>query len=1148
MAVQFILGRSGSGKTALCMRSITDALLGGDDDCGGPGLALLVPEQATWQAERMILADPRISGFSRLRVLSFNRLMFHLLGGSAQGVRPEISRAGRQMVVHKILRENVDRLKTFGPTAHAPGLAAELTKTIIELHEYEQQPEDVAGLAEGVRRTRPEHPAADKFEDLALVYRSYLDFLDSRADVFANGDARLTVVRQHVGRADWLKGGRLWVDGFSSFTVQQRQLLIELMKVAGESAIALCVDPAGFDWQHPEADAIDPADLFNSTQRTYADLFEAVTKSKLQLREPVILGTPLRFASSPALGHVEKHLFACAASQKASAADAVRIVAAPSARTEMNWIAGEIQRLVRRENCRFRDIAVVVSDIASCQHYIEAAFREQSIPFFIDRPRPLTDHPVIELITSALQAALGGFAAADVTAFLKTRLTGVAAEEIDRLENYCLAHGINGEDWLAEDMWRFAPPQEVRFDAGDIDRIRRRAVAPLIQLKDALSPNGSEQGITAATFTRAVWECLERLQLPEQIARWCEDDPDDSQGHRQFYEKLVSLFDELNAVFADTLMPGKDFAAILTQAVAGLALKLIPSRLDQVLVGAIERSRHPNLGIVFIAGATQKAFPTPVVFDAILTDDDRHIAEDHDFELADRLSRQLACRQYLAYIAFTRPSRRLYVSYPTMDAEGKPLVRSGFVDHLMSLFCDLRPESCLDGGSQIDGVYSTQQLKRLLCEALGRDGHEGGRRDVLLQVYQRMCSHGDTLLADAAGSVRFALQYDNRATLDAAACEKLIGRTLAGSVTRLGTFAACPYKHFVRYMLHIDTRTLFRFEPVDLGMFYHRVLERLHRALDAAGEDLASVEADALLALCRAQIAAIVQGDAFLANFRSRGAHNAYILDSAARTVEACVAGLAEMSRAGRFRQKASELRFGTGDGDLPPCRFDVADGRTVMLRGSIDRVDIAESDGRQIALVFDYKRREQAVSWARLFHGLDMQLAVYMLALQGACVAGRTIDAVAGAFFVPIEAAPGAEAISGIDAQMAKFAYKVKGIVDGQFAALLDDAPERNWNRYYNFAYDKDGEPYSYFAKTGALRTQQFDAVLAAAKGKILDVAQSIFAGEIAIRPYRMAKASPCGHCDYAPLCRFDWQINTYNALEPLDKNAFLVKIGGTQ
>ena len=104
MSVRFILGRSGSGKTGYCTKAIVRALL---DDTDTRGLIFLVPEQATYQAQRAILAGKQIAGYSRLRVLSFERLSFWLVGKHT--ARGEISRLGREMIIHKILRAGRDK-------------------------------------------------------------------------------------------------------------------------------------------------------------------------------------------------------------------------------------------------------------------------------------------------------------------------------------------------------------------------------------------------------------------------------------------------------------------------------------------------------------------------------------------------------------------------------------------------------------------------------------------------------------------------------------------------------------------------------------------------------------------------------------------------------------------------------------------------------------------------------------------------------------------------------------------------------------------------------------------------------------------------------------------------------------------------------
>ena len=85
MPIQFILGRSGSGKTHHCLEAIRGELRRGPT---GPARILLVPEQATFQMEQALVADEALGGFHRARVMSFVRLARHILFEKAPALPP----------------------------------------------------------------------------------------------------------------------------------------------------------------------------------------------------------------------------------------------------------------------------------------------------------------------------------------------------------------------------------------------------------------------------------------------------------------------------------------------------------------------------------------------------------------------------------------------------------------------------------------------------------------------------------------------------------------------------------------------------------------------------------------------------------------------------------------------------------------------------------------------------------------------------------------------------------------------------------------------------------------------------------------------------------------------------------------------------
>lgn len=1112
MSVTFILGRSGTGKTALCVRQVCDALT-------APGehpLIFLVPEQATYQAERAVLSRPEIRGYHRLNILSFSRLEFLLTGRDAR--RPEISRIGQEMVIHKLLNEHAGYLNLFAGVSRTPGLARNLARLFVEFHEYEKTPDDLDALAASLETQNPHDLSALKFRDIARIYRAYLAFLQNR---FINPDLRLSLACEKVRTADFLRDADLWVDGFASFTLQQQNLLIELIKAARRTRIALNLDPARVDTRKPRPELLDPVNLFHSTERTFAELFTELKKHKIPVEAPVLLTEPHRFADAPALRALEAGLFETEPAPPVSAGESVRIISAPTIRAEVRFIARRILSLVREHNIRYRQIAVIVSDIDTYQPHLQAAFDDYGIPLFIDKRRPLTAHPVVELLQAAFQALTTDFDTLHVLAFLKSDLAPLTRADADTLENYALAAGIDRMQWLDPEPWAYRP-QRTDFDMNALNAIRRTALAPLDNLRQALGI-AADDPLDAHAFIAAVWSLLNTLGIDERLKE--NPGPSALETH-QLHELLAALLDEMHEIFAGAPQPPSLFIDLLLGALSRLTLALIPPTLDQVLVGTIERSRHPDLSAVFLAGVTQKDFPESVSFDAVLNEADRAAAEQQRFELAPNLQRRLTDRQYLAYIAMTRAARYLYLSYPQMDASGAPVTPSHFLTNLTGLYTDLRPGSYTPAPITPGTLYAPFELREHLCDALSADA--AGRGDDLTEPLRLLASlRADARFAPLAADVLSALGYDNAAALAPDLAGHLFDEPLCFSTSQLSTFARCPYQHFARYVLNAAPRQVLRFEPVNLGDFYHRFLDLLYKALAERGLSWRSADEQTLTPLLDTTFETLIRENEEFANFLRHSHFHAYILHSAHETLRAAAFAYVDLARAGCFDQAAGELWF--DHRSAVRCAIHTPAGRDIFLKGKIDRIDKTEHDGIPMMIVYDYKRRAQSLNFTYLYHGLDLQLPVYLLALRESMRSRHRPDRVIGGFYLPIEPAD--------EKKPDAFKYKARGLFDGEWHALLDTETDAGYSPWYNFSFSQKDAQYARYASGAAARPEDFTAILDFARRRVAAIADGFLAGRIDITPYRLNRASACSSCDFRALCRFDWQINRYNLLAPVGK-----------
>ncbi len=143
---RFLLGPAGSGKTFLCLAEIRRALLAEPE---GPPMIFLAPKQATFQLERQLLADADLRGYTRLQILSFERLARAALEFAGQPPQALLSEEGRAMVLQALLARRRKELQIFHASAGLPGFARQLSQELRELQQRQVSPEILRQLAAG---------------------------------------------------------------------------------------------------------------------------------------------------------------------------------------------------------------------------------------------------------------------------------------------------------------------------------------------------------------------------------------------------------------------------------------------------------------------------------------------------------------------------------------------------------------------------------------------------------------------------------------------------------------------------------------------------------------------------------------------------------------------------------------------------------------------------------------------------------------------------------------------------------------------------------------------------------------------------------------------------------------------------------------
>jgi ATP-dependent helicase/nuclease subunit B len=1141
--IRFLISPAGSGKTHRCLAEIREALRAAPE---GPPLILLAPKQATFQLERQLLADDSLQGYTRLHILSFERLARFVFDQLGQPPPQMLNEEGRLMVLRALLARRRNDLKLFRASARLTGFARQLSLALRELQRNLLTPEALLKLADDAR----EHIGLSlKLHDLATLLRDYLDWLQAHdlqdADCLLDGATNALKAHAADSSSSILHPpsspqiAALWLDGFAEFSAQESDLLAAVVSHCERATIAFCLDPAAEDTSWLSNWSL-VRKTFEETKNRLTDLSGAKVSVE-PLRPERDMN---RFSGNPALAHLEKFwaeprpftIYDLGFTNPAARTDnpdhvtrithyaPIRIATCTNPEAEATLAAREILRFVRAGG-RFREASVIVRMLEGYHETLQRVFSRYDIPFFLDRRESVSHHPLAELTRSALRVAAFNWAHDDLFAALKTGLVPAEETQLDRLENEALARGWKGATWQRP----IQISDEVEL-SNQLERLRQKIVPPFQNLANQFTllqnrPNGKQ----LAAALREFWNAL---NLEKQLQTWADQisNPEfqiPNPVHATVWEQLNAWLDNVALAFPNETMSLHEWLPILEAGMTSLAVGVIPPALDQVLVGAIDRSRNPDIRLALVLGLNEGVFPAPPPPAALLTDADRDELEKRGIALGTSARLHIGRERYFGYIACTRARQRLVLTCSAFDTNDKPLNPSPFLSRIKQLFPQLETENV----SRISDWRESQHANELIAPLLRT-------RNSKLETQNWGRLAGLPALKLALDRLRHFQIQPAEESLSPELARRLYSATLHTSVSRLEQFAACPFRFFVHSGLRAEERKAFELDVREQGSFQHDALAKFHQQLHDEGKrwrDITPREA-------RERIGKIAQS--LVTNYRDGLMQSSEETKFTARVLIESLQDFVEtlvdwMARQYAFDPVAVELPFGESDMH-PAWELDLGEGRRLALRGRIDRVDVCLDASRDEALcvVVDYKSSQKKLDSLLIANGLQLQLLAYLNVLRHwpkpreLFGAARLIPA--GVFYVNLRGkynrqSNRADALAEIE-DARKLAYQHSGRFDARALRKLDSREDAVKGDQFNYRKNKDGS----LSKNSreALASEEFEALLDSVEVNLKTMGREIFSGAVQVSPFRKGAMTACNQCDYQAICRIDPWTHQFRAL----------------
>ncbi len=217
--MKFVISRSGYGKTTYCLDEIKNII---DSGFHNP-IFYIVPEQFSFEAEKNLIEATNKNGIIDVQVLSFKRLAYRFFSENNINFN-KMSESAKSIIIFNLMNKLEKHLLVLKGVLNNIGLVNTVADEISEFKRYNVTPDMLQSI-----KTNDEFLNL-KLHDLALIYDEYEKIIGGN---YIDGNDELNILSDSLKKdAGFLRGAKIWIDGFDGFVPQELNVIKELVNCA----------------------------------------------------------------------------------------------------------------------------------------------------------------------------------------------------------------------------------------------------------------------------------------------------------------------------------------------------------------------------------------------------------------------------------------------------------------------------------------------------------------------------------------------------------------------------------------------------------------------------------------------------------------------------------------------------------------------------------------------------------------------------------------------------------------------------------------------------------------------------------------------------------------------------------------------------
>ena len=358
MGLRIIYGKQGSGKTKFCFTEVANLIK------KEKKIYIITPEQFSFTAEKNLMETIDQKAVLNAEVITLSRMAYRVINEVGGTIKTNLTKPGKAMIIASILENNKKNLKFLGKSEENIELG------IQAITEFKKHGIRIENLKEEIEKIQDTY-LKTKLKDMAIIYEGFENQIQEH---YIDETDLLTILANQLEKTEFAKDSIIYLDEFAGFTIQEYEVIAKLVEQAKQVNITMTID-------NLETNTNPDLDIFYSNKQTLSKLMQLAKKKKLELEEPVKLEKKYRF-KTPELKHLSQNLYNHKSTIYTKDVENIQLFLAKNQYTEIENIAKQIVQCVKKQNIKYRDIAIITNSTPSAiSHQLRVLKQSKLVKF-----------------------------------------------------------------------------------------------------------------------------------------------------------------------------------------------------------------------------------------------------------------------------------------------------------------------------------------------------------------------------------------------------------------------------------------------------------------------------------------------------------------------------------------------------------------------------------------------------------------------------------------------------------------------------------------------------------------------------------------------------------------------------------------------